>query len=36
MVKSDIEWVKNENKKNPMEHPARNLKSVAYEIIEVE
>lgn len=35
MSKSDIEWVLEENKKDPQAHPARNLRSLAETIYEV-
>lgn len=36
MSKADKEWVKKENKKDPKSHPARNLRSLAHTIYEVE
>lgn len=35
MSKADIKWVLEENKKYPMEHPARNLRSMALTIYEI-
>jgi len=34
--KSDMEWIKEENKKQPYLHPARNLRSLAHTVYEVE
>jgi hypothetical protein len=33
--KSDIEWLLEENRKNPAAHPARNLKSLAHTVYEI-
>lgn len=32
---ADMKWVKEQNKQEPNEHPARNLKSVAHTITEL-
>jgi uncharacterized protein YllA (UPF0747 family) len=34
--KSDQEWIKEENKKVPNAHPARNLRSLATVIVELD
>lgn len=36
MSQRDIEWVECENKKDPLAHPARNLRSLATTIEELE
>lgn len=36
MSKSDIEWVLEKNKKDPQAHPARNLRSLAETIYEID
>lgn len=36
MSENDMQWVKEENRKNPTAHPARNLRSLAHTIYEID
>lgn len=36
MSKTDMEWVKKQNKKEPFRHPARDLRSLAHQIVDLD